>query len=73
MMKKVFRVDGMHCPNCAMRVEAIEDELAGVRRVDASYQKGQMVVEYDESQVSDGEIIAAVKQLGYQALPAAVA
>ena len=51
-MKKTFQVLDMHCSNCAMRIESIEDELPGVKSVSASYQKGQVVVEYDEQQVT---------------------
>lgn len=57
----------MQCPNCALRIESIEDDLPGIRQVSASYQKGQMVVEFDETIVSDSEIIAAVKKVGYTA------
>lgn len=67
MMKKIFRLSDMHCPNCAMRVEGIEDDLPGVKQVSASYQKGQMIVEFDESKVGEAEIIAAVKKVGYTA------
>jgi len=67
MMKKIFRLSDMHCPNCAMRVEGIEDDLPGVKQVSASYQKGQMIVEFDESKVGEAEIIAAVKKAGYTA------
>ena len=67
MIKKTFQVLDMHCSNCAMRIESIEDELPGVRRVAASYQKGQVVVEYDEHQVTAEAIIAAVKKQGYTA------
>ncbi|KAF0108841.1 MAG: heavy metal binding protein [Anaerolineaceae bacterium] len=67
MVKKVFRVNDMHCPNCAMRVESIEDDLPGIKQVSASYRKGQMVVEFDESKVDDAAIIAAVKKAGYLA------
>jgi copper chaperone CopZ len=70
MVKKKYRVDGMHCSNCAMNIECIEDDLPGVKQVSASYQKGQMVVEFDEAVVSEGQILAAVKQRGYQASPA---
>ena len=70
MVKKTFRVEGMHCPGCPMQVESIEDDLPGIRRVSASYQKGQMVVEYDELKVSEAQIIAAVAKRGYQAFPA---
>jgi copper chaperone CopZ len=67
MIKKVFQVSGMHCPNCAMRVEGIEDDLPGVKQVTASYKKGQMVVEFDDTKLSDSEIIAAVNKVGYTA------
>lgn len=69
MIKKVFTVSDMHCANCAMRVEGIEDDLPGVVRVEASYRKGQMTVEYDEARVNDAQIIAAVKAQGYTARP----
>lgn len=70
MVKKIYVVSDMHCPNCAMRVEGIEDDLPGVVSVEASYKKGQMTVEFDETQVGDAEIIAAVQAKGYTALPA---
>ncbi len=67
MVKKTFRVDGMHCSNCPMEVEAIEDDLPGIKKVSASYQKGQMVVEFDETKVSEAQIMAAVERRGYRA------
>lgn len=70
MVKKTFRVEGMHCSNCPMEVESIEDDLPGIKQVSASYQRGQMVVEFDELKVSEEQIIAAVAKHGYQAFPA---
>jgi copper chaperone CopZ len=70
MIKKIFRVEGMHCSNCPMEVESIEDDLPGIKQVSASYQKGQMVVEFDETKVSEAQIVAAVEKRGYQAFPA---
>jgi len=70
VIKKTYTVSDMHCPNCAMRVEGIEDDLPGVKSVAASYKKGQMTVEFDEALVSDAQIIAAVQAKGYTALPA---
>ena len=68
MVKKTFRVTHMHCTNCAMRIEEIEDELPGVRQISASYQKMQMTVEYDDSRVNEDQILEAVKKRGYTAL-----
>jgi len=67
MIKKTFRVTDMHCPNCAMALEGIEDDLPGIRQVSASYQKMQMMVEYDEAKVSEAQILEAVKRKGYTA------
>ena len=69
MVKKVFRVPDMHCSACVMRLEGIEDELVGIKRISASYRKQQMEVEYDASHVTERQIIAAAQQLGYEAIP----
>jgi copper chaperone CopZ len=69
-VKRTYCVEGMHCSNCAMNIEGIEDDLPGIKQVSASYQKGQMVVEFDEAKVSEAQIIAAAEKRGYQAFPA---
>ncbi len=66
MAKRItITIQGMECPNCALRLESIEDRLAGVLRAEASYQKGSMLVEYNEAQVSEAQIQAEVVRLGY--------
>ena len=70
MLKKTFKVEDMTCANCAMKLEALEDTLEGVKEINASYHKQQMIVEFDEAKVSEEQILAAVKKKGYQAIPA---
>jgi copper chaperone CopZ len=70
MIKKTFKVPDMSCTNCAMKLEALEDSLDGVKEINASYHKLEMVIVYDESKLTDEQIIAAVKKKGYQAVPA---
>lgn len=70
MIQKTFRISDMHCSNCAMKIESLEDELPGVRSILASYRKGEMVVEFDEAQISVEAILRAVKLAGYTAEPA---
>jgi copper chaperone CopZ len=53
-----------------MNIEGIEDDLPGIKQISASYQKGQMVVEFDEARVSENQILEAVKERGYQVSPA---
>ena len=69
MIKKTFKIPDMTCTNCAMKLESLEDTLDGVKEINASYHRLQMTIEYDESMLTDEQIIAAVKKKGYQALP----
>ncbi len=68
MIKKTFRVPDMSCTNCAMKLESLEDSLDGVKEINASYHKLEMVIVYDEAKLTDEQIIAAVKKKGYQAV-----
>ena len=68
MIKKTFKVPDMSCTNCAMKLESLEDSLDGVREINASYHRQEMVIVYDESKLTDEQIIAAVKKKGYQAI-----
>lgn len=70
MLRKTFKVPDMTCSNCAMKLESLEDELEGVKQVDASYHKLQMVIEYDESKLTEEQIILAVTKKGYTAVSA---
>jgi len=64
--KITIKIDDMHCTNCPMILERIEDKLDGVLKAEASYHKRQMVVEYNETQVSVEQIKAEVQRMGYQ-------
>ncbi len=64
-MKKIFRVPDMECPNCAMHLEGLEDDLPGVKRVSASYRKQVMEVEFDEAKLTVDQIIQAANAIGY--------
>ncbi len=59
----------MHFPMCVMTLEGLEDTLPGIRRVAASYRKQQLEVEFDEAQVTEAQITAAVEALGYAIEP----
>ena len=65
-MKVTLKIDDMHCSNCVMILEGIEDRLAGIRSAQASYHKGQLVVEYDENTLRLEKIVEEVTRLGYK-------
>jgi copper chaperone CopZ len=70
MIKKTFKVPDMTCTNCAMKLESLEDDLDGVKEVNASYHRLEMVIEYNESKLTEEQIILAIRKKGYTALPA---
>ena len=70
MIKKTFKIPDMTCSNCAMKLESLEDTLDGVKEINASYHRLEMVIEYDETKVNEDQIITAVKKKGYQAVAA---
>lgn len=61
-----LKIVGMECPNCAMIIEGIEDKLKGVVLAEGSYRKAQLIVEYEESELTEDQIKAEVKRLGYE-------
>ncbi len=67
MIKKTFKIPDMTCSNCAMKLESLEDSLDGVKEINASYHRLEMVIEFDESKLTDDQIVAAVKKKGYRA------
>jgi copper chaperone CopZ len=65
MTRKVFHVLDMHCSNCPMIIESIEDVLPGILNISASYHKQQVVVDYDDTCLSEDQIISAIEKKGY--------
>ncbi|MCX6056913.1 MAG: heavy-metal-associated domain-containing protein [Chloroflexi bacterium] len=68
MIKKTFKIPDMTCSNCAMKLESLEDILDGVKEINASYHRLEMVIEYDNSKLTDEQIITAVRKKGYTAI-----
>lgn len=70
MLKKKFQIHGMHCVSCAMSVDNAIEDLPGVKSATTQYARQVSEVEYDEQQVTETQIIAAIREAGYQALVA---
>jgi copper chaperone CopZ len=65
MTNKKFNILDMECPSCAMRLELLEDKLEGVLSISASFHKQQMEVAYDESRISEDQIVSEIERLGF--------
>lgn len=66
MIKKKFKISGMHCTSCAMNIDG-ELEDAGVKSANTSYAKQECEVQYDEKQLNESKIIEIIKTAGYTA------
>ena len=66
-MKKKFSVTGMTCAACSSGIERTVKKLHGVETCAVSLMGECMEVVFDENVLSEGDIIAAVKSLGYGA------
>ena len=67
LKKETYDVTGMSCAACSSRVEKAVAKQPGAQQVAVNLLKNSMVVEYDESQLSSAQIIAAVEKAGYGA------
>ena len=66
-MKKKFKVLGMMCTACSTHVENAVRGISGVRSAEVSLLLSSMTVEYDETILTEGDIIEAVTRVGYRA------
>ena len=70
MFKTKFQIQGMHCVSCAMSVDNAIEDLPGVKSATMQYARQVSEVEYDEQQVTEAQIIEAIRAAGYQAIGA---
>jgi copper chaperone len=65
-----LNVAGMTCGHCKATVENSENSLrsqTGVRNATVHLDSGAAEVEYEESRVAPEQLVAAVRQSGYEA------
>ena len=67
IVKKKFKIGGMHCTSCAMNIDMDLEDLDGVKEAKTSYAKQESEVEFDQEKLEILQIILAIKKTGYQA------
>ena len=67
-MKEVkLNIEGMHCTGCSTRLEKVLNNVDGVEDAKVSLEEKKADIKYDETQVSEKELIEAVKDAGFTA------
>ncbi len=62
MTEKEYKIDGMTCHHC---VKAVEIELDEIDVASRKVEIGSAVVEFDESKISDDQVVKAIEEAGY--------
>ena len=63
------REGGRLCETCSVRLERSVQAMPGVRRATASYLGGALSVTFDQTQLSDSGLLAALRRLGARVRP----
>ena len=68
-MKEVkLNIEGMHCTGCSTRLEKVLNNVDGVENAKVSLEEKKADIKYDETQVSEKELIEAVEDAGFKAI-----
>ena len=65
MISITYKIPDMHCTNCVMKLEGLEDDLPGVISAQASYHNQTLKINFDDEMLSESAIRDAVQALGY--------
>lgn len=64
-MEKTFKVKGMHCNSCEMLIKDALEETDGVNSASASFSKGFVNVEFDQSKIDEKSIKKIIADEGF--------
>ena len=69
MKKEDFSINGMDCASCALLIGKTVSKMPGVKKASVNYAAGRAQIEYDESAVTQKELVEKINSLGYSAVP----
>ncbi len=65
--KQVIKISGMTCTACALTIDGDLEDLEGVKKAQTNYAKGECVVEFDPSRVTQEKLLKTIEKEGYKA------
>jgi len=68
-IERHYTIEQMDCADCASHIEQVVSRIEGVQNVHINFINGRMVLSGDGQTVSDQQIVDAVHQAGYKAIP----
>lgn len=64
--KSTIRVDGMKCAKCSGSVEKALKATQGVEKVEVSLERKEVVVEYNDEQVTEAKLREVINATGFK-------
>lgn len=64
MIKKTFKLSGLHCTSCSLVIEGEVEDLGA--KADCDFLKQEVKVEYDPKKLSEKQIVEAIEKQGYR-------
>lgn len=68
-MKKIIKLEGLCCANCAAKIEEEVKKLSGVNRASLSFMTQRLTMEIEDSQLDD--VIEAARKTAHKIEPEA--
>ncbi|MDX9692395.1 MAG: heavy-metal-associated domain-containing protein [Acholeplasmataceae bacterium] len=68
MKTQEYDVIGMHCVSCSVAISKLVKRNKGVSDVEIKLADSKLIVSFDESSVTDKDIVDSVARLGYRAV-----
>ncbi len=68
MQKKIFKISGMHCASCAIKIEQKLKNTEGVKNANVNYASEKAVVEFNPENFDGEKIKKVIKGLGYEVI-----
>lgn len=65
--RRQYKVSGMTCANCALTIEKGLGKMEGVKSAAVNFASEKLTLEIEPDKISDTEILARIKDLGYRA------
>jgi Cd2+/Zn2+-exporting ATPase len=69
LQKETVLLSGLHCGDCAAKVEKVIGRMQGVEHCEVNYATSKMKVSYDSLKVEQENIFDQIQKLGYQVDP----
>lgn len=67
MKKTLLRSQELSCPSCIAKIEKALKTIDGVQDAKVYFSTGRIEVQHDPQKVAPGDLIKAVKSVGYTA------